>query len=198
MTKEFWNKIFEGGQKYRPLKEEQLDRILKHAAKLMGVPPRDVADVAAGTGGITLALARRNLHVVAFDISSVALEGIRKIARQEGLEKKIQTVEVDFDNLFEEKHSSTFDIVFLKLAIAFAKDKTRSLLNVSKLLRPGSVLVIITPVLIAGQNYDERQLSISISRTEIEEILNKEFKKVEVFSEEGDSSWPLVTYLVQV
>lgn len=192
--KQFWDDLFAGGQSFRPLKEEPLDEILKQYADVSGVQPSDVADIGAGTGDVAIGLAKRGFNVTAFDISSIALEILSIKAKGLGVSIKTQEVDINSSDLGA-GHKQSFDLVFIKLAIAFSANKPEFLKEVHSMLRPQGALVIITPVLVDGGEYDKRQKGISVPRVELENLLQTEFKSFKVVSEEEESQWPLVTYL---
>ena len=54
-------------------------------------------DLAAGTGGNSLALARRGFEVTAVDVSDVSLEILRRRARDEGVLEGLHLVRADLD-----------------------------------------------------------------------------------------------------
>lgn len=192
--KQFWNDLFAGGQTFKPLKEEALDEILGQYVNISGAQPKDVADIGAGTGDVTIALAKRGFNVTALDISSVALEMASTKANEAGAPIKTQEADINSPD-FGEDYKESFDLVFIKLAVAFSTNKPEFLKRLHSILRSKGALVIITPVLIDGGEYDDRQKGISVSRAELEAMLKTEFKEVKVVSEQGEPSWPLVTYL---
>jgi protein-L-isoaspartate(D-aspartate) O-methyltransferase len=189
---EFWDDIFTQGQKYRPLKDGDLDAILAHTGK-----PEAAADIGAGTGSLALALAQRGIPTTAFDISGVALGKINDTARERGIEHSVHTVQGNINDIdFGSNHQGSFDLIFMKLAIAFARPREQALERIRAMLRPGGSLVIITPVLLDGSTYDARQTDISVPREEFELQLKEYFSDTKIFSEQGDDpNWPLVTYI---
>jgi SAM-dependent methyltransferase len=189
---EFWDSLFAKGQKFRPIKEEELDAILAHLGQ-----PHDAADIGAGTGGLVLSLAARGIRATAFDISNTALVALREAADNQGRNELVRTVQADINNAaFGVGYESAFDVVFSKLSIAFARDRAGVLARTSAMLRPDGALVVITPVLLEGQTYDDRQNRISVPRVEFEAQLHACFGSVEVFHEDApQAGWPVVTYI---
>jgi len=192
--KKFWDDLFAGGQTYRPLKDEDLEEILRQYSDMSGLQPKVIADIGAGTGDVTVVLAKRGFNVTAFDISSVALDSASIKAKEAGVD--IYTEEADINaSDFGDTYQEAFDLIFLKLAIAFADNGADVIQRVHSMLRPKGAVVIITPVLVLGGEYSERQKGISVSRKELEGILENNFSKFKIVSEQGEPIWPLVTYL---
>ena len=192
--KKFWDDLFAGGQIYRPLKDENLEAILKQYADTTGLQPKDVADIGAGTGDVAVALAKRGFNVTAFDISSVALDLASVKAKEAGVGIYTQEADINAPD-FGDAYQGAFDLIFLKIAIAFASNKTDVVQCLCSMLRPKGAVVIITPILVPGGEYDERQKGISVLRSDLEDVLEKNFGKVKIISEQGEQTWPLVTYL---
>mgnify|MGYP001590690790 CR=1 FL=1 len=195
-TKEFWNQIFSEGKKFRPLEGDELDSILEKAQQTIGHKIKRAADVGAGTGELALSLAQRNIDVTAFDISPVAL-GKAKELSFENYKDLITFQEFDLNKeKFASIYKNSFDVVFAKFILGLKSIESENLLDkLKELLTSEGILVIITPVLVKGQEYDERQKNISVQKEVFETILSSKFKLVETLFEKGEVSWPLIAYL---
>lgn len=197
-TKEFWNKIFSEGKKFRSLSDEELDNILTKAKEVTGREIKNVADIAAGTGELTLSIAEKGIRVTAFDISNVAIEKTRELV-PEKYKDLITLQEFDLNKEdFPSVYRNKFDVIFAKYILGLKTIESEEVLDkIKDLLAEKGVLVIITPALIEGQGYDARQNKISVRKVAFEKMLHSKFNLVEILSEKGDASWPLMTYICQ-
>jgi ubiquinone/menaquinone biosynthesis C-methylase UbiE len=92
-----------------------------------------VLDIAAGSGGQSLAAARRGAHVLATDISSNILGEAEAAAQAAGLE--LETRVVDGEELDVEPAS--FDAAISRLGLMYLPDKQRGLTRAAAALRSG-------------------------------------------------------------
>jgi len=92
-----------------------------------------VLDIAAGSGGQSLAAARRGAHVLATDISPNILGEAESAARAAGLE--LETRVVDGEELDVEPAS--FDAAISRLGLMYLPDKQRALTRAAAALREG-------------------------------------------------------------
>jgi SAM-dependent methyltransferase len=102
-----------------------------------------VLDVAAGTGGQTIAAARRvgpDGHVLATDISSAILALARRNACAAGL-GNVTTQEVGGEELDVEP--AAFDAVISRLGLIYFPDRARALAGIHRALRPGGRLATV-------------------------------------------------------
>lgn len=186
-----WNEIFKSGKQYSLISDEILDGLLSYAGK-----PKTVLDLACGSGDLLVKLARRGLSVTGSDISSVALTKTKEAFDSAGFQAVL--VETDLDSLdFITKLAGPYDAIFMRLALAFIKDKNLFLKGVKSLLAPKGTFFCTTPVLLEEvSTYDVRQNNISIHKKELEEVLARHFTKVElvVQNELNRPEWPLATY----
>src|SRR5690242_8555374 len=92
-----------------------------------------VLDVAAGSGGQSIAAARRGADVLATDISSNILDEAAAAARAVGV--RLATQVVDGETLDVEPHA--FDAAISRLGLMYLPDKAAGLAAVRRALRPG-------------------------------------------------------------
>jgi SAM-dependent methyltransferase len=126
------------------------DRWLGPATELMldlagvGAATR-VIDIAAGSGGQSIAAARRGATVLATDISSNILGEAERAARAAGI-STIATHVVDGENL--DVDPGTFDAAISRLGLMYMPDKQGALAQARRVLREGgrySAIVFAEP-----------------------------------------------------
>jgi SAM-dependent methyltransferase len=149
-TRQQWEDAAEAWHRWGPTVErwlaEATDRMLDGA----GVAPgASVLDIAAGSGGQTLAAARRvgrQGRVVATDISPTILTYAAKEAAEAGL-VNVETVEADGERLGA-LASGEFDAAISRLGLIYLPDQVGALRGIHAALRPGgrvSAIVYSTP-----------------------------------------------------
>lgn len=108
--------------------------VLRHNHYLL--PEKGVAlDLACGLGGNALMLAEKGLDVMAWDISSVAIENLRQEANERGVKLDAQVRDV----LVEPPEANSIDVLVVSLFLA------RELCPIlSAALRPGGLLLYQT------------------------------------------------------
>jgi SAM-dependent methyltransferase len=149
-TRQQWEDAAEAWHRWGPTVESWLagatDRMLDGA----GVAPgASVLDIAAGSGGQTLAAARRagrQGRVVATDISPTILTYAAKEAAEAGL-VNVETVEADGEQLGA-LAGGGFDAAICRLGLIYLPDQVGALRGIRAALRPGgrvSAIVYSTP-----------------------------------------------------
>ena len=111
-------------------------RVSRHA-------PHDIADIAAGTGDLSIALARRmpDAQIVGVDLSEEMLAIGREKIRHRHLDSHITLQQGDGENLpFED---SSFDAVTIAFGIRNFADREAGLREALRILRPGGHLYIL-------------------------------------------------------
>ena len=114
-----------------------------------------VLEVAAGTGLVTVTLARAAKRVIATDYSSAMLDLLRVRMDREGL-RNVDCVERDLYDLRFDRGS--FDAVVCANVLHLVPDLGRAIAAMKEVIRPGGKLVAPTFV------HDETLLSIAVSR----------------------------------
>ncbi len=106
-----------------------------------GLAGRDVADLGAGEGSLTLLLARFARSVTAVDASPAMRRELQKRARAAGRAGVVRVVEGDLEDL--PLKGGSMDAVFLSQALHHAAQPERAVAEAARLLRPGGVLVVL-------------------------------------------------------
>jgi SAM-dependent methyltransferase len=134
-TREQWQDAAEAWHRWDPTFEDWLGEATERMLDLTEVGEGSrVIDVAAGSGGQTLAAARRGATVLATDISEAILEYAAAEARRAGLERVAIRV-LDGEELDVEP--GTFDAAISRLGIMYFPDKPRALTEQRRALRDG-------------------------------------------------------------
>jgi len=134
-TRAQWDDAADAWRRWAPFLEHWLGEATERMLDLAGVEPSArVLDVAAGSGGQTLAAARRARAVLATDISGRILEHAAAAARDEGL-ANVATRVMDGERL--EVEDGSFDAVISRLGLMYMPDKAAALREVRRALRPG-------------------------------------------------------------
>jgi len=104
----------------------------------------DVLDIACGTGGPTIELARRGYKVLGVDISEQMIRIAREKAQDEGLPVKFGVCDMRNLNFKEEFDAAT--CLFTSISYNASKDDMlKTLRGVYKALRPGGVFIADNP-----------------------------------------------------
>ncbi|MEU8269801.1 class I SAM-dependent methyltransferase [Sphaerisporangium sp. NPDC049002] len=120
-----------------------LDEVTEWAARHAPEAPRTIADVGAGTGAGSLALARRfgAAEVVAIDRSALMLERLRAAARGRGPADRLRLVRADLDVAWPA--IGAVDLAWAASSLHEFADPERVLRDVHAALNPGGLLVVI-------------------------------------------------------
>ena len=102
---------------------------------------RDVADLGAGEGYLTLQLARYARHVHAVDHSPRMLRHLEKAAADAGLASVVTALQGDLEGV--PLPSGSVDAVFLSQALHHAAEPARAVAEAVRLLRPGGLLLLL-------------------------------------------------------
>jgi SAM-dependent methyltransferase len=104
-----WNDRYRGADPVRARPPEPLDERVDLASL---IPTAGTAiDIACGLGAQTLWLASQGLHVIALDVSPVAIERVRAAADAAGLADHVDAREIDLDDGLPEAMPSAGVIV---------------------------------------------------------------------------------------
>jgi ubiquinone/menaquinone biosynthesis C-methylase UbiE len=144
-TREQWQETAAAWDRWGPTLESWLGPATEAMLDAAGVRPgARVLDVAAGTGGQTLAAARRagpDGHVLATDISPAILEYAAAAARDAGL-ANVETRELDGESLAGLQDGS-FDAVISRVGLIYFPDRQRALAEMRRVLRPGGQVAAV-------------------------------------------------------
>ncbi|MEX2410041.1 MAG: class I SAM-dependent methyltransferase [Candidatus Paceibacterota bacterium] len=175
--------------------EEMVDLILKKSNN-----PQNVIDIGCGDGDLLIKFRKRGLEVTGLDGSEVALDKAKSIFAD--LKLRADFIKADFNtsDFISSINNKPFDLVVIRLSFAFVDDKDSFCESVKKILSPNGTFVCSTPILLEGEDYDDRQNRISVSENKIENILNSHFNSVSILvnDESNRPNWPLRTYLCKL
>ncbi|MFJ2966944.1 class I SAM-dependent methyltransferase [Streptomyces collinus] len=105
------------------------------------LPPGQALDLGCGEGGDALWLASQSWHVIAVDISAVAVERLTALAGSHGLGDRVNTVRHDLQASFPQ---GGFDLVCAHyLHTPFGLDRSTVLRSAAHVLRPGGRLLVV-------------------------------------------------------
>jgi len=111
------------------------------SALAVGFKGKDVADLGAGEGALTLLLARHARSVTAVDLSPRMLRLVEEQAIEAGLSKQVKVAEGDLESL--PLRDSCVDVAFLSQALHHASRPPRAVEEAARILKPGGDLVIL-------------------------------------------------------
>jgi SAM-dependent methyltransferase len=134
-TRAQWQDAAEAWHRWDPVFDRWLGPATELMLDLAGVEAGTrVIDIAAGSGGQSIAAGRRGATVLATDISSNILEEAERAARAAGV-STIATRVVDGEDLDVEP--GTFDAAISRLGLMYMPDKQGSLAQARRALRDG-------------------------------------------------------------
>ena len=106
-----------------------------------GFAGKDVADLGAGEGELTLLLAAYAARVTAVDASPQMLQLLRDKAEEAGLSKRVQAAEGDIEAL--PLADGCFDAAFLSQSLHHASRPVKAVEEAVRILRPGGLLILL-------------------------------------------------------
>lgn len=106
-----------------------------------GFAGRDVADLGAGEGALSLLLARFARSVTAVDQSKAMLREVRAKAGRAGVGGRVKVAEGDLEDLPLPRAS--MDAVFMSQALHHAARPSHAVAEAARVLRPGGRLVVL-------------------------------------------------------
>lgn len=139
-----WDEFFAAGRGFRGVDA--------HETRLLAgmVPPRAgsrALDVGCGLGTYAAALAGLGHRTLAVDRSEAALAAVRD--RYDGVQPRLSVRRVDFEDAAEvaaHLPEGGFDLITMRLVLAFMADKAAVAERVRRLLAPGGRWVVTTPL----------------------------------------------------
>ncbi|MEU5136870.1 methyltransferase, FxLD system [Streptomyces californicus] len=178
--KQAWQDHYAEGKGFRQVGEVERSLLAAHTPAPDG--GGRALDVGCGTGELAVTLAGMGYTVDAVDYADAALKRARA---DHAAVKKVRWWCRDVEREpFPEAASDEepgFDLITLRLCIAFISDRTALLRALGARLRAGGAIIVITPL--AETTPAERQ-SIALDEDEIE-LLSEGFGKVSRFDAEG-------------
>lgn len=143
-TREQWQAAADAWHRWGPTLEEWLGPATEIMLDMAGIAAGSrVLDVAAGTGGQTLAAAHRvgpTGAVLATDISSRILEFAKENALQSGM-SNVETQVMDGENL--QAPDGSFDAVISRVGLIYFPDQQKALTAMRRVLKPGGRVAAI-------------------------------------------------------
>ncbi|MFD5514672.1 class I SAM-dependent methyltransferase [Streptomyces sp. NPDC127066] len=171
-----WSEHYNDGRGFRRLGDEEKRLFVEHAP---GPEGGRALDVGCGTGETAAYLASLGYTVDGVDFAEGALERARtEQAEAEGL--RWLCLDVEHDDLADLAEDG-YDLVVLRLSVAFIRDRARVLRRLAARLRESAVLVIITPVV---EHTAEERRHIALDENELA-ALTDGFDHVERFDAKG-------------
>jgi SAM-dependent methyltransferase len=133
-TRQQWQQAAEAWHRWEPFLDEWLGDATAQMLDLAGVDGDcRVLDIAAGSGGQTIAAAKRAAAVLATDVSEAILEYAASEARAAGL-ANVATRTMDGERL--EVEPGSYDAAISRLGLMYLPDKQAGLTSARAALRP--------------------------------------------------------------
>ncbi|WP_406210532.1 class I SAM-dependent methyltransferase [Kitasatospora sp. NBC_01560] len=138
---DIWEQHYADGQAFHPLGDAERALLAEHA------PAPEVGgralEVGCGTGELAAHLTAAGYSVDALDLATAALERART-EHDDVTAVRWMRLDIELDDPAE-LDDDGYDLVTLRLAVAFLHDRTRVLHTLGERLRPGGAVVVITP-----------------------------------------------------
>lgn len=175
-TQTDWSKHYNTGRNFRRLGDQEKSLLFEHAPAPEG---GRALDIGCGTGELSVYLASLGYTVDGADFAEGALMRARaEHAEVEGVRWLCLNVELDdLAGLSEDG----YDLIVLRLSIAFIRDRARVVRALATRLREGGVLIIITPVV---ESTPVKRRHIALDEKELA-ALTDGFEDVAQFGAEG-------------
>ncbi|MEU8434137.1 methyltransferase, FxLD system [Streptomyces sp. NPDC029216] len=140
-AREEWHQHYADGHGFRPLGDAERALLAEHT------PAPDsggrALDVGCGTGELAAHLARIGYAVDAVDYADSAIDRAQ-VEHQNTDGVRWLRLDIDHDDPAD-LHPDGYDLITLRLAYPFLRDRTRVLHSLGERLREGGALVVITP-----------------------------------------------------
>ncbi|MFI1621126.1 methyltransferase, FxLD system [Streptomyces lydicus] len=175
-TRTDWSEHYTEGRGFRRLGDGEKGLLVEHVPAAEG---GRALDVGCGTGEMSAYLSSLGYTVDGADFAEGALDRARAVhAGVEGV--RWLSLDVERDDLAALAEDG-YDLIVLRLCIAFIRDRARVLRRLAARLREGGVLVIITPIV---ENTPGERRHIALDENELT-ALTDGFEDVEQFDAEG-------------
>lgn len=179
VRREAWQEHYAEGRGFRPLGDGERALLAEHAPAPEG---GRALDIGCGTGELAVALAGMGYDVDAIDFAEGALTRART---EHGGTPRVRFLHLDIehDELpgTPEGSDGGYDLVTMRLSIAFIRNRSAVLRALGARLREGGALVVITPV--TEHTPQERQ-HIALDKDELTLIADA-FETAERFETDG-------------
>ncbi|WP_326771240.1 class I SAM-dependent methyltransferase [Streptomyces sp. NBC_01445] len=138
-----WEDWFAAGDGFLRPGAGEMSLLTRHLPPAAGAR---ALDVGCGLGGYAAELAQVGYTTLAVDWAVSSVAAVRD--RYEGLEPNLEARQVDFEDAkaVAELPRDSFDVVTMRLVYAFMNDRPAVAGRVRRLLRPGGVWVVTTPL----------------------------------------------------
>lgn len=175
---DFWDAMYVEGRDYPNVSPLLLKRLLAKArqdGRLSEGRGRAI-DLGCGTGDFARQLSRHDFAVTAVDFSVTAIAKAAQATWRETVAYKVADLESYKDG--------RYDLVTMKLVFAFLKDRPGMLERIKEMLEPNGVFLLIAPILVADEEYNEHIRGISDNQAVLEQMLATHFRTVQLYSEQ--------------
>ncbi|MFD6334841.1 methyltransferase, FxLD system [Streptomyces niveus] len=174
-TRTDWSEHYTEGRGFRQLGDEEKMLLVEHAPAPGG---GRALDIGCGTGEMSVYLASLGYTVDGADFADGALDRARaEHAEVEGV--RWLSLDVEHEDLAGLAEDG-YDLIVLRLSIAFIRDRARVLRALAARLRESGALVIITPIV---ENTPEERRHIALDEKELA-ALTDGFEQIEHFDAE--------------
>ncbi|MFJ3590784.1 methyltransferase, FxLD system [Streptomyces sp. NPDC090231] len=182
VRKEAWQEHYEGGRGFRPLCDAERTLLAEHVPAPEG---GRALDAGCGTGELAVALAGMGYQVDAADFAEAALVRARaEYATVPG----VRWLHVDLEHCGlpglpgpPEGGEGGYDLVTLRLSVAFLRNRSSLLRALGARLRAGGAIVVITPVV---EHTSPERRHIALDENELSSITDG-FEEALRFEAEG-------------
>ncbi|MET7912493.1 methyltransferase, FxLD system [Streptomyces avermitilis] len=175
-TRTDWSEHYNEGRGFRRLGDQEKGLLVEHAPAPEG---GRALDIGCGTGELSVYLTSLGYTVDGADFAEGALERARaEHAEVEGV--RWLSLDVEHGDLADLAEDG-YDLIVLRLSIAFIRDRARVLRALAARLREGGALVIIAPIV---ENTPEERRHIALDEKELASLTDG-FQHVEQFDAEG-------------
>src|SRR5690625_1994172 len=109
---------------------------------IVGHQPKNVLDIATGTGDLAISLAEKGLNnIVGLDLSKGMLEVADKKIKERNLEDQIELVKGDSENLpYQDDH---FDAICVAFGVRNFENLEKGLAEILRVLKPGGLFIVL-------------------------------------------------------
>lgn len=153
-TRAEWSEHFAEGRGFRPLGDKEKALFVEHVPAPEG---GRALDAYCGSGELAVFLASLGYAVDGADFAEGALvRACSKHADPDGV--RWLWLDIEHDDPVE-LHEDGYDLITMRLSVAFLRDRTRTVRALSARLRPGGALMIITP-LVASTPEEQRDIAL--------------------------------------